>query len=136
MFGKGTCPICNKETSITNKSGLKYESEYICMSCSKKLANQGVNVLNCKKFDIEDLKQKAHIYDVKKGNILECSNCNGHNIEIISTEKNYKKKQKTTVNINPFKIFTIANTKEIKKETAKEHNEYFCKDCGHRWIGK
>ena len=61
--------------------------------------------------------------------------------------------------MNPFHPLTVFNTKEEKKEkksaakiglgiaTAgtsliftgtkkKAHNEYYCRDCGNRWIGK
>lgn len=136
LFSNGICPICNKNTNLTNKSSLKIENDYLCMECTQKLANEGITLFNIKNKDLAELKNTIHKNDVKKGNIIECPKCNGHNIELLANDKNYTKKYKTTININPLKIFTLTNTKEIKKETSQEHNEYLCKDCGNRWIGK
>lgn len=135
LFSNGICPICNKQTNMTNKSSIKHSNDYICSECIKKIGNQGIIVFNLKKYSLNELKQIVHNNDVKTGKILECPNCRSHNLELLSNDNNYKIKQKTTINMNPLKVFTIANTKTVKKEIAKEHNEYFCKDCGNRWIG-
>ena len=93
------------------------------------------------------------------GKTLSCPKCKGHNIDLWSNEANMKVKQKTSLNINPLHPLTIFNTKEVKKEKrsaakvglaimtggtsalitgtrSKKHNEYYCRDCGHRWIGR
>lgn len=90
---------------------------------------------------------------------LKCPKCKSHNVDLWSNEANYHIKQKTSVNLNPLHPLTVFNTKEEKKEkksaakiglgiaTAgtsliftgtkkKAHNEYYCRDCGNRWIGK
>lgn len=95
----------------------------------------------------------------KNSNILSCPKCKGHNIDLWSDTANMKVKQKTTINLNPLKPFTIFETKTVQKEKKsaakvglaimtggtsalitgtkkKNHNEYYCRDCGHRWIGK
>ena len=135
LLSNGICPLCDKKTNITNKSGTKYENNYICMECSGKLLKHNINLFNIKKHNISELKDIINAPDTPK-NVLECPFCHEHNIELLSNDKNYKTKYKTTINLNPLKIFTLTNTKEIKKETSKSHNEYFCKDCGNRWIGK
>lgn len=78
---------------------------------------------------------------------------------MINNDLNMKMKTKTTVNLNPLHPFTVFNHKTEKKEKTsaakvglaimtggtsllvtgtkkKAHNEYFCTDCGHRWVGK
>lgn len=90
---------------------------------------------------------------------LSCPKCNGHNIDLWDDSKNMKVKQKTSLNLNPLHPFTLVNTKEVKKEKTsaakvglgimtggasllftgtknKKHNEYYCRDCGNRWVGK
>lgn len=136
MIDNNTCPICSTIISLKNTSSLKYDQKHICTKCSMKLAKQGINIFNYKKYKLEELKEKAYHEDIKNGKILECPNCKSHNLEIISNDKNYKTKYRTTLNLNPLRIFTLTNTKEIKKETSKNHNEYYCKDCGYKWIGK
>lgn len=90
---------------------------------------------------------------------LSCPKCHGHNIDLWDDSKNMKIKQKTSLNLNPLHPFTVFNIKEVKKEKTsaakvglgiltggasllvtgtknKKHNEYFCRDCGNRWVGK
>jgi transposase-like protein len=145
MFNKekSKCPICEGETNFFTKGALKYNNEYLCQSCVQKLGRSHIGIFNIKKYSLEELKEKAEMAGNEEPakisepkNKLECPHCKGHNIELLSNDKNYKTKYKTTINLNPFKPFTLTNSKEIKKETAKEHNEYLCKDCGNRWIGK
>ncbi len=136
MFQKGVCPICNNTTTIANKSGLKYNNENICFNCSKLLSKQKVNIFNIQNFSLNDLRNKINIEKIENGEILICPICHSHNIELLSNDKNYKTKKRATVNLNPFKPFTIVNIKEVKKETDKKHNEFLCKECGNRWIGK
>ena len=130
-----TCPLCNSKLNFMNMSLIKVDGKNICQDCNKILTK---NVLpwKIKEKSIEELKQIIKNDNIKNGIIIECPNCHSHDINIISTDKNYKEKYKTTVNLNPFKIFTIANTKKEIKEISKEHNEYLCKNCGRKWIGK
>lgn len=90
---------------------------------------------------------------------LKCPICKSHNIDLWSNEENYNIKQKTSINLNPLHPLTVFNTKEVKKEKTsaakiglgvmtggasilvtgikkKAHNEYYCRDCGNRWIAK
>lgn len=90
---------------------------------------------------------------------LACPKCKGHNIDLWSDEEGYKISHKTSVNLNPLHPLTVFNTKEVKKEKksaakiglavmtggvsvpftgtkTKKHNQYYCRDCGNRWIGK
>lgn len=90
---------------------------------------------------------------------LKCPKCNRSDIGLLSTDNNMKVKHKTSLNLNPLHPLTIVNTKTVKKEKTslakvglgmatggmsllvtgtkkKGHNEYFCKDCGYRWVGK
>lgn len=90
---------------------------------------------------------------------LKCPKCKGHNLELLANDKNYKEFQRTGLNLNPLHPLTPLKTKKIRKEKTsaakvglgimtggasllvtgtkkKEHNEYFCRDCGHRWTGK
>lgn len=52
---------------------------------------------------------------------VKCPKCKGTNIECIGG------KTKTTLNLNPLHPFTLVNHK------AKGKQDWFCKDCGHRW---
>lgn len=90
---------------------------------------------------------------------LKCPKCRGTRIQLINNDLNMTTKTKTTLNLNPLKPFTVFNHKTEKKEKTsaakvglgimtggasllvtgtkkKAHNEYFCTDCGHRWVGK
>lgn len=90
---------------------------------------------------------------------LHCPKCGGHNIDLRADDANMKVHQKTSLNLNPLYPFTVVNTKEVKKEkksaakiglgimtggasllvtgtNKKKHNEYYCRDCGNKWIGK
>lgn len=103
--------------------------------------------------------QKAQEQKQLTKNILCCPKCKNTNIDLVSTDKNMKTKQQTSLNLNPLKPFTLFNTKTIQKEKKsaskiglgiltggasllvtgtknKKHSEYFCRNCGHRWIGK
>lgn len=90
---------------------------------------------------------------------LCCPKCKGHNIDLWSDSANMEEFQRTGLNLNPLHPLTPLKTKTVKKEkksaakiglgimtggtsllvtgTKKTaHNEYFCRDCGYRWIGK
>lgn len=90
---------------------------------------------------------------------LKCPKCKGTHIQLWDTDKNMKTKTKTTLNLNPLHPFTVFEHKEVKKEKKsaakiglgimtggasllvtgtkkKNHNEYYCMDCGNRWVGK
>lgn len=90
---------------------------------------------------------------------LKCPKCKGTHIQLWNTDMNMKTKTKTTLNLNPLKPFTIFNHEKVKKEKKsmakigmgimtggtsllvtgtkkKAHNEYYCTDCGNRWVGK
>lgn len=90
---------------------------------------------------------------------LACPRCNGNNIDLISNDKNKKIVQKTSININPLNPLTVFNTKTVEKKKKSKgkialgmmtggasllatgvsndkNSEYFCRECGHKWIGK
>lgn len=91
---------------------------------------------------------------------LNCPKCKGTNIQLFRSDANVKsEKTRTSVNLNPFKPFTLFNKKKktkLKKSRGKKalsrmtggasrlvvgtkdkrSNEYFCSDCGNRWLGK
>lgn len=129
------CPVCNKSLSLTNMSMIKVNEKNLCQGCIK-IISKKIPVWNIKKMSVDDLKKIIKDGKIANGEIIECPNCKSHNIEILTTGKNCKEKYKTTLNLNPLKIFTLTNTKKVVKETSKEHNEYFCKNCGNRWVGK
>lgn len=109
---------------------------------------------------IESEQKEQPITNLSKDNSgLKCPKCKSHNVDLWSNDANYKIKQKTSVNINPLHPLTVFNTKEEKKEKTsaakiglgiatagtsllftgtkkKAHNEYYCRDCRNRWIGK
>lgn len=103
--------------------------------------------------------QSASAPPPKADNGLKCPKCHSHNIDLWADDKNYKVKQRTSVNLNPLHPLTVFETKEVKKEKKsaakiglavatggtsllltgtkkKAHNEYYCRDCGYRWTGK
>lgn len=88
-----------------------------------------------------------------------CPKCRGTNIQLWGTSANMTEFQRTGLNLNPLHPLTPFKTKTIRKEKKsgaklalglvtggasllvtgtknKKHNEYFCQDCGKRWIGK
>lgn len=90
---------------------------------------------------------------------LSCPNCGSHNIDLWSNEANMKEFQRTGLNLNPLHPLTPFKTKTVKKEkksaakiglglmtggtsllltgtNKKAHNEYYCRDCGKKWIRK
>lgn len=93
----------------------------------------------------------------KKG--LSCPKCKSHDIDLLADDANLKIKQQTSININPLKPLTILDTKTVKKEKTsaakvglgiitagtsllvtgtkhKAHNQYYCRNCGYKWIDK
>lgn len=94
----------------------------------------------------------------KKGG-LACPHCGSHNIDLWSNQANMKEFQRTGLNLNPLHPLTPFKTKTVKKEkksaakiglglmtggtsllltgtNKKAHNEYYCRDCGNKWVGK
>lgn len=90
---------------------------------------------------------------------VSCPKCKSHDIDLLADDANMKTKQQTSLNINPLKPLTIFDTKTVKKEKTsaakvglgimtagtsllvtgskhKAHNQYYCRNCGHKWIGK
>ena len=90
---------------------------------------------------------------------LKCPKCKGSHIQLLDDSVNMKSKTKTSINVNPLHPLTVFNHKEVKKEKTsaakiglgimtggtsllltgtkkKAHHEYFCMDCGNRWVGK
>ena len=90
---------------------------------------------------------------------LKCPKCRGTHIQLLANDLNTTSKTKTSINLNPLKPFTVFNHKTEKKEKTsaakvgfaimtcgtsllvtgtkkKVHNEYYCTDCGNRWVGK
>ena len=90
---------------------------------------------------------------------LRCPKCHGTHIQLWDDSANMKEFQRTGLNLNPLHPLTPFKTKTVKKEKKsaakiglevmtggmsllvtetkkKKHNEYYCTDCGNRWIGK
>lgn len=90
---------------------------------------------------------------------LKCPKCRGTHIQLWRDDVNTVTKHRTSVNLNPLRPFTVFNTKEFKKgklspgklalgamtggasllvtgARSDKHNEYYCMDCGNRWVGK
>lgn len=56
MFGKGFCPICQKETNAFNRTTIKHSDGYICQGCMKILSNDNINAFNVKNYSLEKLQ--------------------------------------------------------------------------------
>lgn len=90
---------------------------------------------------------------------LKCPKCGSHDIDLWSNSANTKEFQRTGLNLNPLHPLTPFKTKNVKKEKTsaakiglgvmtggislvvtgtkkKAHNEYYCRNCGNKWIGK
>lgn len=90
---------------------------------------------------------------------LKCPKCKGTHIQLWANDVNTVTKSKTSINLNPLKPLTVFNTKSEKKgklsagklalgvmtggtsllvtgARTNRNNEYYCTDCGHRWVGK
>lgn len=90
---------------------------------------------------------------------LTCPRCHGANIQILDNTKNLNEFGRVGMNLNPAHPLTFFKVKKVKKEKLsavklgmglatggtslvltgvrkKKHNEYHCRDCGKRWIGK
>lgn len=90
---------------------------------------------------------------------LKYPKCKGTHIQLFSNDMNMTTKTKISLNLNPLKPLTLFNHKTEKKEKTsaakvglaimtggasllvtgtknKAHNEYYCADCGNRWVGK
>lgn len=86
---------------------------------------------------------------------IKCPKCKSTNLQVLANDKNMK--NKTSLNLNPLKPFTILNHKKKKKTSVaklglaamtmgtstlvtgtknNKNNEYFCSNCGNRWVGK
>lgn len=95
----------------------------------------------------------------KPSNSLECPHCGSHNIDLLSDSVNMKEFSRTGMNLNPLHPLTFFKTKTVKKEKNsaakiglgiitggtsllvtgtknKKHNEYYCRNCGNRWVAK
>lgn len=57
MFGKGNCPVCEKETNAFNRTTIKHTNGYICQECMKILSNNNINAFNVKKNSLEELQK-------------------------------------------------------------------------------
>lgn len=85
----------------------------------------------------------------KKPKILACPNCGGHNIDLWANDKNMDTIYKRSL-LNPLKTKKVkVEKKSLFRKAAetsvfgaplpggnKKNNEYYCRDCGNRWIGK
>lgn len=90
---------------------------------------------------------------------LKCPKCKGTHIQLWNNDVNMVEKTETTINLNPLHPFKVFDHKTVKKEKRsaakiglgimtggvsllatgtkkKKHNEYYCADCGNRWVGK
>ena len=56
LFNKTSCPICNKEVGVLDKSFYKYNSEYICGDCLSSILKSG-HIINYKDMELPELKQ-------------------------------------------------------------------------------
>jgi ribosomal protein L7/L12/predicted RNA-binding Zn-ribbon protein involved in translation (DUF1610 family) len=88
-----------------------------------------------------------------------CPKCGSTRIQLWNNTANMKEFQRTGLNLNPLHPLTPFKTKTVRKEKTsmaklglglmtggtsllvtgtknKNHNEYYCTDCGNRWIGK
>lgn len=62
LFNKGNCPICNSNTSMLTKSSQKYNNDYICQDCLKKLINSKIFITKIKDMPIDELKKIVENY--------------------------------------------------------------------------
>lgn len=71
LFNKGNCPICNSDTSMLTKSSQKYNNDYICQDCLKKLLNSKIFITKIKNMSIDELKEivKNHTNENKSNTI-------------------------------------------------------------------
>lgn len=90
---------------------------------------------------------------------ITCPRCHGANIQLLDNTKNLNEFGRVGMNLNPAHPLTFFKVKKVKKEKLsaaklglglatggtslvltgvkkKKHNEYHCRDCGKRWIGK
>lgn len=72
LFSKGVCPVCCKETSLFSKSGIKYNNDYICMSCANKLSKFNINIFNVKNKSLEELQQAVYSAIAKSEQKRQC----------------------------------------------------------------
>ena len=57
IFNNDVCPICNGNTNLMNKSGLKFNEKYICHDCAIKLGKNNINLFNVKNYTLESLQE-------------------------------------------------------------------------------
>lgn len=66
LFSKGVCPICYLETGWTSKSSCKYNDDYICQNCLKKILGSKVYIGKIKEMPVDELQAIVNNYDVQK----------------------------------------------------------------------
>lgn len=144
------CPVQNEIQEEHNESGKKYGAFHRIL--------YGDNA-NAKEAWENSKNQRSDTYKKKTNKGLFCPKCKGHNIDLWSDSANMKEFQRTGLNLNPLHPLTPFKTKTVKKEKTsaakvglgiltggtsllvtgtkkKAHNEYYCRDCGNRWVGK
>lgn len=127
------CPECGKE--ISDQAGA-------CPNCgfpigqsapAQEPAQQEEEKKGFFKRLYEQSQEMEAAKQAKKG--LRCPKCKSHNIDLWDPNANTKEFHRTGLNLNPLHPLTFTKTKTVKKQ-KKKHNEYYCRDCGHRWVGK
>lgn len=56
LFNKTSCPICDKEIGVLDKTFYKYKGEYICGDCLAVILKTG-HIINYKDMELSNLKQ-------------------------------------------------------------------------------
>lgn len=160
-FAKKTkqgCVIFIKRTNEEHKFDFQYKANDSILRAIDFIGEHASELpLNELEIDNDSASLLTAQKEYKKG--LKCPKCKSHNIDLWSDEENLKISQRTALNLNPLHPLTVFNTKEVKKEKIsasklglgfvtggaslfftgtkkKAHNEYYCRDCGHRWIAK
>lgn len=109
--GTFDCPNCNHKFTLD-----EYQGSLVKVGEKKKF--NGV-------YRISSFGQKTEVY---------CPRCGSENCSIYHEQKIIPGKSKTsyTMNLNPFKPFTIMNKKEkvIKRDRVVTESKFVCNDCG------
>lgn len=158
-----TCPECGKEFSDKASAcpNCRCPTEHIKASEEPENPKYGTlhRILYGNASGAKEAAQKGLENGLNFRKQLQCPKCKGHNIDLLSDSANMKEFQRTGLNLNPLHPLTPFKTKTIKKEkksaakigvgimtggmsllvtgvNKKAHNQYFCRNCGHKWISK
>lgn len=148
-----------KRTNESNKFDFKNSANDLVLRAIDYIAEHAPDILLNEIEDISIPDNKEIFKKAKKSKGFSCPKCGSHDIDLLSTDANIKTKQETSLSLNPLKPFTVFNTKTVKKEKKsavkiglgimtggtsllltgtkhKAHNEYYCRNCGNKWISK